>query len=176
LGSGTICASLHFLGHSLHFPKSRELPDRDRFAADCLVSQESSSNRCVFVVSSHVGKVLRLQPCASAVLTTAGLAALIALTVCARLSDRSDLDLGQDNLPAKFLEFGRGVTSSASASPGFERLHEDPRASSSRMSSTRRYVEMVASAVFGALSRKTVARFCVLGSSACGEQCPSAAV
>ena len=30
----------------------------------CLPSQESSSNRCVFVVSSHVGKVLKL-PCVS---------------------------------------------------------------------------------------------------------------
>src|ERR1700730_15089402 len=36
----------------------------DRFASDCVVSQESSSNRCVFVVSSHVGIVLEL-PCVS---------------------------------------------------------------------------------------------------------------
>src|SRR6202022_1227498 len=47
------------------FPAVRELRLGDWFAVDCLVSQESSSNRCVFVVSSHAGKVLKL-PCVSA--------------------------------------------------------------------------------------------------------------
>ena len=56
------------------------------------------------------------------------------------------------------------VTSSASASPGFDSASMNPRESSSRMSSTRLYVEMVASAVFGE-SRKTSDTILRIGSS-----------
>src|ERR1700730_1534669 len=38
-GSVTICASLHFLKLSLHFPKKQGISPRDGFASDWVVSQ-----------------------------------------------------------------------------------------------------------------------------------------